>query len=213
MLSAPVSGFAQSANPPAHRVEIAIGVGVGAGSTVGAGDASLRTRDATDYRLFSTSTRFAASRLTEARVGFALTRRYGVEGRLGFARPELRTRVTGDVEGAPDITLAERTDRYVIDGALVVMLDVIRIGAIVPFASAGAGYLRQLHEGLTLIEQGTVYHVGGGARRSLVARDRGLLKAAGLRGDLRLDLFAGGVVGESGPRPQVAASGSLFVAF
>ena len=213
ILSAPVSGFAQNADPPVHPLEIAIGVGVAGGNTVAAADANLRTRDATDYRLFRTSTRFAASRLTEARIGFALTRRYAVEARLGFCQPELRTTVTGDVEGAPDTTLAERADQYVVGGALIVTLDAIRIGAIVPFASAGAGYLRQLHEGLTLIEEGTVYHVGGGVKRSLTVRDRGLIKGAGLRGDLRLDLFAGGVVLDSAPRPHVAASGSVFVVF
>jgi hypothetical protein len=210
---APASGFAQNADPAVHRIEMAVAVGVAGGSTLGASDANLRARDATEYRLFTTSSRFAASRLAEARIGFGLTRRYAIEGRLGFSQPELRTKVTGDVEGAPDVTLAERIDHYLIEGALIVMLDAIRVGGFVPFSAVGAGYLRQVHEGQTLIEEGTAYHVGGGVKRRLVARDRGLIKAAGLRGDVRLYLFAGGVELESGPRPHVAASGSLFVTF
>ena len=43
-----------------------------------------------------------------------------------------------------------------------------------PFVTAGGGYLRQLHEGLTVIEEGRVFYVGGGARYWIFARARGV---------------------------------------
>jgi hypothetical protein len=83
----------------------------------------------------------------------------------------------------------------------------------IPFVAGGAGYLRQLHQGRTFIEQGHVYHLGGGIRHWLIARDRGFIKAAGLRADGGVYVFVSGISFDGHPRPQAAASGSVFVAF
>ena len=190
-----------------------MGLGIIGGAGLGGIDANLRNATGAEFQLFNADSSFGRARMLEARAGLELTRRYAVEVRFGVSHPELRTAISGDVEGAPDITLTERIDQYMIDAALRVTLDRFRIGSLVPFATAGAGYLRQLHEGLTLVEEGTLYHVGGGVRQRLVSRARGAVKAVGLRGDLRLCLLSGGVsVGDS-PRPHLAAAGSVFVAF
>ena len=47
----------------------------------------------------------------------------------------------------------------------------------------------------------------------LLARDRGVIKAAGLRVDARLYLLTAGITFDDGPRPQGAISGSVFVTF
>jgi hypothetical protein len=205
--------LAQSAGRLPGRIEAAVGLGVIGGAALGSDDANLRTADGSDFRLFSAESRFGGARALEARAGFALTPRYAVEVRFALSHPELLTAISADVEGAPDIALAERIDQYVVDAAILVTLDRVRIGPIVPFASAGAGYLRQLHEGLTLVEEGTAYHVGGGVKHRFVSRERGFLKAVGLRGDVRVYLLAGGIAVRDRPRPHVAAAGSLFVAF
>jgi hypothetical protein len=184
-----------------------------AGAALGSDDANLRTPDGSDLRMFAAESRFGAARMLEARAAFALTRRYAVEVRFAVSHPELLTKVTADVEGAPDIALAERVDQYVVDAAILVTLDRVRTGTIVPFASAGAGYLRQLHEGLTLIEEGIAFHLGGGIKHPFVSRDRGRLKAVGVRGDVRLYLLAGGISVRDRPRPHIAAAGSLYVGF
>ena len=94
------------------------------------------------------------------------------------------------------------------------MLDGIRLGQrTIPFATAGAGYLRQLHEGDTVIEEGQVYEVGGGLKHWLLARNRGVVKAAGIRVDARLYLLTAGITFDDGPRPHGAVSGAVFVAF
>ena len=67
------------------------------------------------------------------------------------------------------------------------MLDELRMGPrLVPFAAAGGGYLRQLHEGQTLVEQGQVYHAGGGLKYWLLTRKVGAVRSAGLRTDARI---------------------------
>jgi hypothetical protein len=215
LLLASVPAYAQPASDqrPERRFEIAAGGGWFSGGAFGSGDANLRARDGTEYLLFSTTSRFTGGALLEARVGFVLTRRYVVEGRIGMSRPDLRTSVSADVEGAPALTVSERVDQYAIDGALLVMLDRFRLGGVIPFASGGAGYLRQLHEGLTLIEEGAVVHLGGGAKHWLFVHRDGVVKAVGIRGDARVYLLIGGVRQDDRPRPHGAVSGSVFVTF
>jgi hypothetical protein len=195
------------------RIEVGVGFGILGGATLGDGDADLRTRTGTDFALFSAESRFGAARELELRAGIALTPRYAIEVRGGLSHPDLRASITGDVEGAPDVTLTERIDQYVVDASLIAMFEGLRIGPLVPYAAAGAGYLRQLHEGLTLVEQGTVYHLGGGVKHRLLSRASGLLKAAGVRGDARVYLFSGGIAFGDRPRPHVGVSGSFFVVF
>ena len=213
MLCLASAARAQSAATLPGRIEVAVGLGVVGGAALGSDDANLRTATGSDFRLFGAQSRFGAAPTLEARAGLALTRRYAMEVRFALSHPELLTSISADVEGAPDIELTERIDQYVVDAALLVRLDRIRIGSVVPFASAGAGYLRQLHEGLTLVEEGTAYHVGGGVKHRFVSRGRGFLKAVGLRGDVRVYLFAGGIAVRNRPRPHAAAAGSVFVAF
>ena len=126
----------------------------------------------------------------------------------------LRTRVTSDAEGAAALTVEERLDQYFFDASVVLLLDALRFGgATVPFVSGGAGYLRQLHEGRTLVESGQVYHGGGGIRHWLRMRDRGFVRGLGLRVDGRLYVLAGGARIEDRPRAHGAISGGVFVTF
>jgi hypothetical protein len=202
-------------DPPVHRLQVTIGGGAMSGARVGARDADLRGSAAPGAvsPLFRTTTGFGASPIVEARVGIALSHRITIEARGSFNRPVLRVSVAADAEGAPALTVVERVDQYMVGGGVLVMLDELRLGGMVPFAAAGAGYLRQLHEGLTLVEHGRSYDVGGGVIRPLVSRDRGIVRAAGLRADARLYLLVGGIGFDAGPRAHAAISGAAFVVF
>ena len=209
------SAAAQTAGkqPPVRRVSVAVAGGLMGGASLGQTDAALRARGGGDYPLFTTDSRVSRAAALEVKASFALTRRYAAEGRIRFSRPELRTSISGDVEGAPPLEVAERLDQYTFEGALVVTLDRFRWRGLVPFASAGAGYLRQLHEGRTLVEHGAIYHAGGGVKHWLVVRERGFVRAVGVRGDARLSLISGGIGFDEGPRPHVGMSGGAFVTF
>jgi len=198
------------------RVEVDAGGGWLAGADLGSGDANLRAATATPtpFRLFSVDSRFAAAPSIHARAGYALSRRFVVEGGITLSHPELRASISNDVEAAPPITIAERIDQYGIDASLVVMLHELAIGArTLPFLAGGTGYLRQLHEGQTVVEQGHFFHAGGGVKHWLLARDRGFLNGAGVRVDARVSFMSGGIEFEDRPRPQGAVSGSVFLAF
>ena len=201
---------------PVGRMEIDLGAGILGGAAAGAADANLRGNDASPrpLRLFTADTRFAPAGAWLGRVGFSLSRRFSVETAVMMTRPELRSSVSADAEGAPALTIGERIDQYVFEASVLVLIDEARLGGrTVPLVAGGAGYLRQLHEGRTAIEHGLAYHLGGGVKHWLLARDSGFVKAAGLRADARLYLVISGISFDDSPRPHAAASGSVFFAF
>jgi opacity protein-like surface antigen len=216
-VTAALPAGAQTVGPSqTSRFEVDAGGGWLGGASLGSSEANLRAPDAAPatFRLFSVDSRFEAAPTFHVKAGFALTRRFGVEGGLTLSHPELRASVTNDAEAAPPITIAERIDQYSVDAGVIVMISELALGSrTVPFATAGAGYLRQLHEGRTVVEQGAVFHVGGGIKHWLLARDQGFISGAGLRVDARLYLMSGGVAFEDRRRPHGAISGGVFVAF
>ena len=208
---------AQTSDPlPIGRFEVDAGGGWLGGASLGSRDANLRAPAAAPatFRLFSVDSRFAAAPTIHVKGGVAFSRRLGVEAGVTLSHPELRASVTNDAEAAPPITIAERIDQYSVDASVIVMISELALGSrTLPFAAAGAGYLRQLHEGRTVVEEGYVFHAGGGIKHWLMARDAGFISGAGLRVDARLYLVSGGIAFKDYPRPHGAVSGSVFLTF
>ena len=207
---------AQAIDRPVHRFEATIGALWLASGELGSEDADLR-RSGTppgDFRVFGTDTTIEASPGFDGRVAYWLTRSLAVEAGFVMTRPVVSTAISDDTEGAEDLSLEEDLDQYFVDVGAVLMLDRLSIGErTVPFVSGGGGYLRQLHEGRTLVETGQVYHLGGGLRHWLRVRDTGFLRAAGIRVDARVYMLVNGVAFDDGARPHGAISGSLFLTF
>jgi hypothetical protein len=210
------SATAQTVDRPLHRFEATVGaLGLGGGE-LQSEDAELRRGGVStdEFPLFRTATNLEASPGFDGRVAFWLMRWLAVEAGFVVTRPVVRTRVTDDDEGAEDITLDDDLEQYFVEASAVLLLDRFRIGdKTVPFVSGGGGYLRQLHEGRTLVETGQVYHVGGGLRHWLRVRDSGFVRAAGLRVDARAYMLVNGFASDGGVRPHGAISGALFLTF
>jgi hypothetical protein len=201
---------------PVGRIEIDGGAGLIGGATLNDSDANLRVNDQTSRtaRLFATSSDISSAPLWFARVSYSLSRRFVLEGALTRSNPDVRTAVTSDAEGATPLTAAERIDQYFIDGSLLVMLDELQVGRrLVPFVVAGGGYLRQLHEGQALVDQGQVYNAGGGVKYWLTLRKAGTVRAVGLRGEAKAYLLRGGFSFDDEMRAHLAIAGSVFVGF
>ena len=175
------------------RLEIAAG-GLWAGPmSMGAADATETAPNGTRFRLFSSESSLASAIGLEGRVGVRLTTALQLEGSASYAAPTLRTRIRSDAEGVPDLTLAETVNQWTIEAALVAHLARRRFGTrSVPFLSVGVGYLRQLHEGGTLVETGRTYQGGGGVNVLLKRAGDLRLKSAGLRLGARAVVRSGG---------------------
>lgn len=217
VLSAGIPAAAQTGESlPVRRMEVDAGAGWLAGAGLGSSDASLRAaaEGPAMFRLFTVDGRLTAGPTIHARAGFAFNQRIGVEGTVTVGRPELRVSVSNDAESAPAISVAERVDQYAIDFGVIFLVHELRIGRrTLPFVAGGAGYLRQLHEGRTLVEEGHFFHAGGGVKHWVVVRDRGLISAIGLRGETRLYVMSGGIRIEDQSRVHAAISGGVFVTF
>jgi hypothetical protein len=199
-----------------HRFEVAVGGTWLGGASAGDETATLRANSTSGspFSVFTTDSEIHGTAGIETRVGFGLTQMLIVEGLLVYSRPELRTRISNDVENAQPVTVTENLDQYFVGADVVWQLTALRFSArTLPFVVGGAGYLRQLHEGGTLIESGQVYHVGGGIRHSLMQRTTGFVKTTGVRADAGLFILANGIDFEDRARPHAAVSGSLVVGF
>jgi hypothetical protein len=204
---AQASGFIQ-------RLEVGGGAGYFTGLNFGSATAALRANNQTPqpYTLFTTDTTLTGSLAGDFTLGARINRRWTVEGHFGYSRPSLETSVGGDAEGAAPITVVERIDQFVIDAGVLFRIDEMQIKRLMPYAAGGAGYLRQLHEGFALIDQGHLYHLGGGITRELMIRTHGVVRATGLRVDGRMYFLSGGVVNDRTAR-HGSFTASLFVRF
>ena len=199
---------------PLHHLQLSGGFGAATGAALGQQDANLRTATpGTPYRLFTTTSRMSAAPMFDLRAGVALTKRFGLDAHASYGHPDVRTSVSSDAEGAPDVTAVERLDEYLFDGGVVFRFDEWTFAGLSPFATVGGGYLRQLHEDLVAIEDGGLFFAGGGVTRAFVVRPRGWWRSVGVRGDARLNVLSGGITIDDRRRRRLAVSGSLYVVF
>ena len=214
---APLSGAVAQGRPaPAIRwVEVDTGGGLLGGVALGTVDANLRANERTEqpHRLFTSEHRFDRAGQFQVRASRPWGARWAIEGGVTVSHPVLRADVRDDVEGAPAITIIETLDQYFFEAGVAFAIDELRVGRLQPFVTGGAGYLRQLHEGQTVIEHGQLFQAGGGVKYPFVSRASGLIRSAGIRGDVRAYLLRGGVEVEGRPKPHAAISGSVFVGF
>jgi hypothetical protein len=197
-----------------HRLEVSAGGGYFTGTSFGNATATLRANGQVPqpYSLFTTESVLTGSLAGDLTLGTRINRRWSVEGHFGYSRPSLETSVGEDAEGATAVTVIERIDQFVIDAGVLFRIDEMRVKRLTPYAAGGAGYLRQLHEGYALIDQGHLYHLGGGVARDLITRTHGIVRAAGLRADARMYFLSGGVVNDRTAR-HGSFTASLLVRF
>jgi hypothetical protein len=195
-------------------LEVGGGVRWVGGMSLGKTDATETSSSGGTFTLFASESELTAANAVEARLGVGLTRTLRVEVGGAYATSDLRTRISSDVEGIPDVTASERVQQFAIEGVVVKELTAWRLGTrTLPFASAGGGYLRHLHEGKTLVETGGFWHVGGGAHVVLRSEPDALMKAAGLRVDARAVFRHGGAAFDSRAHASPSLAASLFARF
>jgi hypothetical protein len=115
--------------------------------------------------------------------------------------------VTDDFEGATDLTATERLTQYLIDASAVYHFG---NGRTRPYVLGGGGYLRQLHSGDHIVEDGPEFHAGGGVRYWFTGTHNRL----GVRFEARVSIQRGGFdFGEDKTRTIPQASAALAYVF
>jgi hypothetical protein len=205
---------AASAQQPVDvgRLELSAGVVWGGGLDLGSAAATETSPAGQPVPIFATSTTLGALAAFEGRIGWRFSRSFTAEADATVGQHDLRIALSNDVEGAPAATVSERVDQFTIGGALLwhAPLGSPRLR---PFAAAGGGYLRALHENATLAQTGHYYQFGGGVDVLLASRGTARLKAVGVRVDARALVRINGVAFDAAARTAPAAAASLFVRF
>jgi hypothetical protein len=140
-----------------------------------------------------------------------LTTFLDAEGAVTVSAPGLATAISNDIEGAPDTTAREDLRQYSFEGGVAVHPPSWRRLSWAPFVSAGAGQLRQLHEGHVLVETGSLFYAGAGVRYTMRARANAL--QPGVRADLRAAFMKDGVAFDRALHGAPQFSLSAFVRF
>lgn len=198
------------------RLEFDAGIIWAGAQPLGSHDANLTTGTGSTLRLFSSTSGLLAAAGFEGRVAVKLTRTVDARVSMSYAKPQLRTLVTNDLENSAGATVSEAIQQYVVGGGIDWYVASRRSGArIRPFIGGGAAYLRQLHEGATLVATGQSYDAGGGVKLLLASRTRPrqLMRAAGVRLDARVIVRTKGITFDGHRSIVPAAAASLFVRF
>lgn len=210
---------AQSVPPSPSRLSASLAVGALGAMSLGDSRADLRSNDpsGSPFTLFRAAVRLEPAATWQGRLAWRLSDHVDVEGGVSVARPDVTSALTADAEGAASLVAVERTAQYVLEaGAIVRPWGGGLRERTVPFLAAGVGYVRQLHEGRVLVDDGTVLYAGGGVRHRLAAPASGLVRTVWLRFDARLRAYRGGLVdraGTGGAPMQGEVSGGVQLGF
>ncbi len=169
------------------RIEIAVGGLWIGGNDYGSIAATETTSAGGTSVLFSTSSLLTASPGGQLTIGVRLTPLLEVDAAATYSSPEFRTAISADVEGAPATTASAPVREMTIGGALVVYLPQWRVGSRgVPFVEGGAAWLRQIYDTTaTVVNDGVVYHGGGGLRYVIAERPGRRVSELAIRGEAR----------------------------
>jgi hypothetical protein len=206
---------------PGGRFEISAGAGIVGGTDLGTATATLSgsgVPTGTPVTWFDTETKIEGGPRYEARVAWRLTPAFQVEGGVAINQTDLTTRITNDFEQAPNTEASESFTEYAFEaGALFHVTKLTFAGGRArPFVTGGAGYLRQVHEGRTLIETGTSAYAGGGLTFTLrQAPRKAFIEGLGLRADVRANFRSGGFEhsDDGGTTFAPSVTGGLFIRF
>jgi hypothetical protein len=198
----------------ASRIELGIGVRWIGREALGSRTATETTGAGGTSALFSTQSELGSAAGVAGRVGVRLTRTLRAEAEASYMKPQLGIAISADAEGATPLTATETIEQVMIGGSVAWRLPGRRWSPrFSPFAEAGGGYMRQLHEQATLVEGGHYYQFGGGVDALLVSTRHFHAKGIGVRADLRALIRSRGVRFDEGSKMSPAAGASVFVRF
>ena len=214
----PWSSVAQDRGPLLRPGQLTVSAGgvFAAGYMVGDVTASLR-RNATGtpspFPLLRAESRIERATGATVRLGLALSRSVEIEAGASYATPQLGVTISADDELGEGAFASERLEQYAVEVSGVYLIPRLSVGSrLRPYAIAGGGYLRQLHEGRLRVETGGTVHIGGGLRY-WVRGGRPNQRPFGARAEVRYVRRTGGIEFDERTRSIPSLSVLAFVGF
>ncbi len=204
-----------SAQPPAPgRVTVAGGIRLMTPTSIDDVAAAETTAGGGSRTIFNSKTTLNGSAGGTLLVGVRLSSRFGVEGGASFNPTHLTTRVTDDVEQAPDASASERVTQVLAEGGVLISPWKKRPSSrLSPFVIAGLGYVRHLNEGRTLVETGSELYAGAGLYYERASARESRLKSTGVRLDARATVLRGAIAPDTGGHVAAAITAAVFARF
>jgi hypothetical protein len=200
-------------DPLPGRVEVGGGVDWIGRASMGSSNATETTPSGGSAPIFNTTTSLNGAAGVHANVSVRVYKRLEAEVLASWAKPALETTISNDIEGGPGTTARETITQYTIGGGALWYLPFAPAASkLAWFVDGSAAYLRQLHQGETLVVTGQMYRAGGGVKYLFSSRPS-RLKGFGVRADAALVVRVNGVAFGSGALYSPAAGASLFVRF
>lgn len=209
---------AAPAGPRPARFEVSVGGWWMSGYDLGDRDAVLtanRVPTGDDFVLFTTSSEVSPAAALDVRFGVLASQSFTVEAAAVTSRPELQTSIAGDFEqGSPEVAV-ETFDQVAFEGQALwhPRQWAFASGKARPFVAGGLGYLEQLGDNRVRLENGWVYHVGGGLKWLFGAPPTTRRRGVGLRIDARMSWRSGGVDVDETVRTFAGFGGAVFYRF
>lgn len=177
------------------------------GGSLGSVSATYTTPTGTPFTLFTTEQSWSAGAGIVGHLQVRVAPRVAIEISGDWTRPEARSKITGDLEGAADSTATQTVSQFRANGGVVVSL--APHGRWTPFVRGALGWMRHLSNENTLYQDGVSGDLGAGVRYAWREKS-GHLKPYGVRADVWVNVRSGGLA--LAPTSRVVAPG-FSVAF
>lgn len=182
--------LAAFARPASAQVSFDVGAVLLGGASAGSSAVNYTAPDGSQVPLFSFDKSIGPAIGVTSHLSLHISSRVALEATAQWARPELRTTLSGDSDGADNATATQSIDRFVLGGGASVALK--PFGRWHPFARGSFAWLRELSDDRSLYQDGWNAQAGGGANFEWTEK-RGRFRPYGIRTDVWLDIRHGGI--------------------
>lgn len=176
--------------PASAQVLFDVGAVLVGGAHAGTSTATYTAPDGSQVPQFSLDKSLAPAAGVTGHLSMRLSSRVRLEASARWARTEFRTKLSGDADGADNVTATQSVDRFVVGGGATIGLK--QIGRWHSFARGSFGWLRELSDDQSLYQDGWVGELGGGANFRWKEK-AGHFRPYGIRADIWLDIRHGGL--------------------
>jgi hypothetical protein len=160
------------------------------GASAGTMTATYTAPDGSLVPQFSLDKSFGPAIGVNSHLSIRISSRAALEVTARWARPEFRTKLAGDTDGADNVTATQPVDRFVVGGGASIGLKAF--GRWQTFARGSIGWLRELSDDQSLYQDGWNAEAGVGAN-FVWKEKRGHVRPYGIRTEVWLDIRHGGL--------------------